>query len=68
MFANVTIAQTLARHRAAELDRRNAILRDRAERPAPRGASMVAPSTQGHAVQVMHALHLARTSRPAAVR
>ncbi|HEY0119775.1 MAG TPA: hypothetical protein VGC04_13445 [Cellulomonas sp.] len=67
MFANVTTAQTLASRRAAELDRRNEILRRRAARPAT-PPTCAAPSSRGHAAQVLQALHLARTTCTAPVR
>ncbi len=61
MFANVTTAQTLAAQRAAELDRRNETARRRAARSATATTSAIAPGTVGHAVQVLQALHLARS-------
>lgn len=63
MFADVTTAEILAHHRAAELERRNQMaLRREAARPA----SAARPPAQGHAAHVLRALHLAHGDRAVA--
>lgn len=57
MFADVTTAETLARHRAAELERRIDLARRRAQQPAPGPA---AERRGRHAGRVLSSLGLAR--------
>lgn len=62
MFGNVTAAETLARHRAADLDRRNELRRRKAERERSAAArrGTVAPSAPGFAAVLLGSLELSR--------
>ena len=66
MFGNVIAAQTLARHRADELEHRNEIQRRNAERRRVAArAPVVAPSRPGFAAVLLQSLDV---SRPRPVR
>jgi len=63
MLADVTTAETLARHQADALERRHALARGRAERRGPRASHHAATGRVG---RLLGSLRASRHTRPAA--
>jgi hypothetical protein len=66
MFTDFTTAETLAHHRAAELERRIDMAHHQAERLGMSSASRPEHSGWGQVVHVFETLHLARPHHAAA--